>query len=160
MKTALAFLLTCAALQSCSGTQTTSSAVMYDIEPGDRAAVAAALEDYVDGFTLGQPELLVRCLSPNLVKKGYRRTAPDQPYGAAVPLSYADALELARSRGASGEEVDLSKSSVEVFEVADKTAAGKVTAFWGIDYVHLVKENGRWMIHHIVWQTEPELAAN
>ena len=53
-----------------------------------------------------------------------------------------------------------SPSTVEVFEIADKTAAGKVTAFWGIDYVHLVKEaDGRWMIHHVIWQTAPEPAA-
>ena len=39
-------------------------------------------------------------------------------------------------------------------------AAGKITAFWGIDYVHLVKEEGVWRIRHVIWQSEPALAEN
>ncbi|MDB5242588.1 MAG: hypothetical protein JWP57_3213, partial [Spirosoma sp.] len=45
---------------------------------------------------------------------------------------------------------------VEVFEVADKTATAKVTAVWGIDYLHLVQENGRWMIVNVLWQSPPK----
>jgi hypothetical protein len=39
--------------------------------------------------------------------------------------------------------------------VADKTACGKLTAKWGQDYFQLAKENGRWMIHHVMWQSAP-----
>ncbi|MEM9378547.1 MAG: nuclear transport factor 2 family protein [Planctomycetota bacterium] len=161
MKSVLALLLASTALVGCSSTDDVKAPVYAaSIEPGDLAAVIAALEDYVDGFTRGQPELLERSLSPMLAKKGYRRPAPGEPYGDAVPLSYEDALALAARRGNSSETMDTFTSSVQVFEVADKTAAGKVTAFWGIDYVHLVKEeDGRWKIHHVIWQTEPEPAA-
>lgn len=157
MKLGWTLLLACAALQSCAATRDLSP---YAIEEGDREAVLAALQDYVDGFVLGQPELLERSLSPTLAKKGYRRASPDEAYGDAVPLSFDAALELSASLTASAESRADSPSSVEVFEIADKTAAGKVTAFWGIDYVHLVKEaDGRWMIHHVIWQTAPEPAA-
>ena len=37
----------------------------------------------------------------------------------------------------------------------DKIANAKVTAKWGIDYFQLVKEDGRWKIHHVLWQTHP-----
>ena len=130
----------------------------YVVGAGDREAVVAALEDYVDGFTLGRPELLERSLSPRLAKKGYRRAATDGTYGEAIPLSYDDALALAARRAAQPPSADAIASSVEVFEVADKIAAGKITAPWGIDYVHLVKEDGRWRIHHVIWQTEPPRA--
>jgi hypothetical protein len=154
-KTSLTLLLACGTLQSCAATHDPSP---YAIETGDREAVLAALQDYVDGFVLGEPERLERSLSPTLAKKGYRRSGPEEPYGDAIPLSYTAALELAESLAASRDSRADAESSVEVFEIADKTAAGKVTAFWGIDYVHLVKEDGRWMIHHVIWQTAPEPA--
>ncbi|MEM1447476.1 MAG: nuclear transport factor 2 family protein [Planctomycetota bacterium] len=161
MKSPLGLLVATLVLVSCASTDERAAPdAIYAVEPGDGDAVLAALQDYVDGFTLGKPELLERSLSSTLAKKGYRRANAAEPYGDAVPLSYEDALALAARRGESGEEVDTSRSSVELFEVADKTAAGKVTAFWGIDYVHLVKEDdGRWRIHHVIWQTEPEPAA-
>lgn len=156
MKTALTLLAACALLQSCASTHDHSQ---YAIEGGDREAVLAALQDYVDGFTLGEPERLERSLSPTLAKKGYRRASLDEAFGDAVPLSYEGALELSASLAASRDSRAGAESSVEVFEIADKTAAGKVTAFWGIDYVHLVKEaDGRWMIHHVIWQTAPRPA--
>jgi len=156
MKPVLTLLFACAALQSCAATHDRAP---YAIEDGDREAVLAALQDYVDGFVLGEPQYLERSLSPTLAKKGYRRASPEEAYGDAVPLSYDAALELSASLAASRESRAGAESKVEVFEVADKTAAGKVTAFWGIDYVHLVKEeDGRWRIHHVIWQTAPEPA--
>jgi hypothetical protein len=41
---------------------------------------------------------------------------------------------------------------VEIFEVQDQTAAAKVTAFWGTDYLLLGKYNGKWMISSVMWQ--------
>lgn len=156
MKLGWILLLAGTAVQSCA---TPHGRSPYAIEDGDREAVLAALQDYVDGFVLGEPDYLERSLSPSLAKKGYRRASPGDPYGDAVPLSYAAALELSASLAASRESRAGAVSAVEVFEVADKTAAGKVTAFWGIDYVHLVKEeDGCWRIHHVLWQTAPEPA--
>ncbi len=45
--------------------------------------------------------------------------------------------------------------NVEVLDYQDQTAAAKVTAWWGTDYVLLGKYNGRWMITHVLWQSPP-----
>jgi hypothetical protein len=42
-----------------------------------------------------------------------------------------------------------------VLDVLDQTAVAKVTAQWGIDYMHLAKYDGRWKIINIVWQAHP-----
>ena len=44
---------------------------------------------------------------------------------------------------------------VIVFEVQDQTASGKVTAWWGTDYILLGKYDGKWMIRQVMWQTLP-----
>ena len=31
----------------------------------------------------------------------------------------------------------------------------KLTAAWGIDYIHLTKAGGTWMIMNVIWQTPP-----
>jgi hypothetical protein len=50
---------------------------------------------------------------------------------------------------------DTSLKRVDIYEVVDQTASAKVTAFWGIDYMHLAKYDGRWQIINIVWQAHP-----
>jgi hypothetical protein len=41
---------------------------------------------------------------------------------------------------------------VEIYEVLDQTASAKVTAWWGSDYLLLARQDGRWMISHVMWQ--------
>ena len=45
-----------------------------------------------------------------------------------------------------------------MLDVLDQTAAAKIVAMWGLDYMHLAKYNGRWQIIHIVWQAHPPKA--
>ncbi|MDA0378591.1 MAG: nuclear transport factor 2 family protein [Bacteroidetes bacterium] len=44
---------------------------------------------------------------------------------------------------------------IQVIEVLDKTAIGKLTAVWGIDYFQLEKNDGVWQIRHVIWQSHP-----
>jgi hypothetical protein len=44
---------------------------------------------------------------------------------------------------------------VVLLEVLDQIAAAKVVAWWGTDFLHLAKIDGRWMITQVVWQTPP-----
>ncbi|MFL5627186.1 MAG: hypothetical protein ACJ788_16520 [Ktedonobacteraceae bacterium] len=48
------------------------------------------------------------------------------------------------------------KHAVLDYEVLDHTASVKLIAAWGIDYMHLAKYNGKWMILHVLWQTHPQ----
>jgi hypothetical protein len=44
---------------------------------------------------------------------------------------------------------------IVVFEVLDQTASARLTAWWGTDYLPLAREDGRWKITHVLWQTPP-----
>ena len=44
---------------------------------------------------------------------------------------------------------------VIVLDIQEKTAAGKVYAWWGIDYVLLSKDNDKWMIEQVLWEGPP-----
>ena len=41
------------------------------------------------------------------------------------------------------------------YDVMDMTATVKLSASWGIDYMHLAKIDGKWMIKNVLWQSYP-----
>ena len=43
----------------------------------------------------------------------------------------------------------------EILDLLDQIAVVKLSAAWGIDYLNLAKEDGRWKIIKVLWQTYP-----
>lgn len=122
-------------------------------QSADREGVRLAVLDYVEGFYEGDTARLIRSVSPEVHKYGYSRATPGGPYvGEAMPfrdfLAYANRIRTGRSRTPAGARKDL-----VVFDVQDQTASAKLTAWWGTDYLLLARENGRWMILHVLWQS-------
>ena len=46
---------------------------------------------------------------------------------------------------------------IELLDVLDQTAAVKVTATWGTDYLLLGKYDDRWMVSSVLWQSKPRV---
>jgi hypothetical protein len=124
----------------------------------DRDAVAQAAYDYVDALYLVDPARVERSVHPDLTKRGYWRGQPGQPY-EELHMSYDELRDLAARWNADG-RVDPATAprEVVVLEVLDQTAAVRLTAAWGVDYLHLAKLDGRWQIVHVLWQTPPPAA--
>ena len=120
-----------------------------------RAAVRAAVLDYVEGFYEGDTARLVRSVRPEVTKYGFFIPRDKSAYeGEAMPwaefLSYAKSVK-ARNRPPKPEW----PRQIDLLDVSDQTAAAKLTAWWGIDYLQLAKYDGRWMIVHVLWQSPP-----
>ena len=114
--------------------------------------------DYLEGFYEGDTTKLVRSVSPNVVKYGYFVKRGESKYsGEAMP--FAEFMSYAKSVKANNRQAPATApKEVIIYEVLDQTAAAKVVAWWGSDYLHLAKEDGRWMIKHVIWQTAPPKA--
>lgn len=117
--------------------------------------VRRAAMDYLEGFYEGDTAKLVRSVSPNVVKYGYFVKRGESSYsGEAMP--FAEFISYAKSVKANNRQAAATApKEVTVYDVLDQTAAVKVVAWWGSDYLHLAKEDGRWMIKHVIWQTAP-----
>ena len=120
----------------------------------DRILVNRAALDYVEAFTEGKPEPLDRSVDKKLDKLGFYR-APDATEYTLMTMSLAQAKELAAGLKASGQVPDGATHKIAILDLMDKTAAVKVEAFWGIDYMHLIKERDAWKIRQVVWQSAP-----
>lgn len=70
-------------------------------------------------------------------------------------MTFKELVELAKTYNARGTVPKDAPKEVVVFDVADQTASVKVTAVWGIDYMHLGKYDGKWKIINILWQSPP-----
>jgi hypothetical protein len=119
----------------------------------DREGVRRAALDYIEGFYEGDSTKLVRSIRPEVTKFGFHRQDAAAAYGNS-PLSFQQMMDYARRVRSSGRGApDGAPKQVRILDILDQTAAVKVTAFWGTDYIHLAKYDGKWMIVHVLWQT-------
>ena len=119
----------------------------------DRAAVTAAAMDYIEGFYQGDSTRLVRSVAEDVYKYGYGRRATGY---VGSQMTYAGFMAFAAGvRNGRNLPPAGAPKEIVLFEVQDQTAAAKITAWWGIDYLLLGKRNGQWMITHVTWQAAP-----
>lgn len=121
----------------------------------DKEGVRRAVLDYVEGFYEGDTTKLIRSIRPEVVKYGFFKPKADGPYaGEAMPwkefLSYANGV---KARGKPTPAT--APKEITILDVADQTASAKLTAWWGIDYLHLAKFDNKWMITQVLWQSPP-----
>ena len=115
----------------------------------DREAVRQAVLEYVEGVYEANPGRVARCVHPDLAKRGFFVTANDTTESI---MTFAQLLDLARNYRQDNQDAP---KEVVLFEVLDQTASVKLIAAWGIDYMHLAKYHGQWLIVHVLWQTQP-----
>jgi hypothetical protein len=125
----------------------------------DREGVRRAVLDYVEGFYEGDTAKLVRSIRPEVYKYGFFWSRDSSKY-VGEPMPWSEILGYARrvkqnNRPAPATAV----KDVAVLEVLDQTAAAKLTAYWGTDYMLVGKFGDRWMITHVLWQTPPPKAS-
>jgi len=146
-RTLIAVFVLAAAIAPLQGSQTGAAA--------DRAAVQQAATDYIDGLYLADATLIERSVHPQLQKRGFWRDNATAPWGPQETMTYDQLVNLAKTWNAKKTR-DTTIKKVEVYDVADLTASAKVTAMWGIDYMHLAKYDGKWKIINILWQAHPK----
>jgi hypothetical protein len=120
----------------------------------DREAVRRAALDYVESVYDVNPEKVERSVHPDLAKRGFFIKQGETAYSAHI-MTFAQLVELAKNYNKNGRVPKDAPKEVVVFEVSDQTASAKVTASWGIDYLHLAKYDGQWKIINILWQSPP-----
>lgn len=119
----------------------------------DREAIRQAVLDYVEALYEADSARIERSVHRDLFKIGFE---PNKE-GAYQPsrMTYQQLYDLAGRWNKTGRIPKNSKKEIVVYDVADQTASAKLTAMWGIDYLHLAKFDGKWMITDILWQTPP-----
>ena len=137
------------------GTLVTAPGVVRAQTAADSAGVRAAVLDYVDGIYRADTLRIVRSVRPELAKRGYFIPRGQTVY-ASEPMTYQELIGVARTWNKAGKlNADMAPKDIRILDLLDQTASVKLTAQWGIDYLHLARYDGRWMIVNVLWQTRP-----
>jgi hypothetical protein len=121
----------------------------------DRAAIESAVRDYVDAIYDVDPSKIERSVHPDMVKRGFFHGSHGQ-YGEHV-MNYEELLLLAAEWNAEGQtDVTAAPREVRILDVLDQTATARLEAYWGVDYMHLARYEGKWKIVQVLWQAYPK----
>lgn len=119
----------------------------------DLEAIRATALDYVEGWYEGNPERMERALHPELAKRIVR----NQEGGSR--LDHMGAMRLVQyTRAGYGKKVpeEVRQRDVEILDVYGNVASVRATMHNWIDYMHMARWNGRWVIVNVLWETKPE----
>jgi hypothetical protein len=120
----------------------------------EKEAVKQAVLDYVEGIYEVDHKRIERSVHPELAKRGFYVKKGETAY-TGTPMTFTQLVELAKTYNKGGRVPKDAPKEVVIYDVLDQTATAKLTAVWGIDYMHLAKYEGKWMIVNILWQTSP-----
>ena len=128
---------------------------MFGKPSPDRGAVEDAVRDYVEGLYLVKPEWIKRSVHPAVEKIGTYKLEGESNYHEPGKMTFGQLVDLAGRWNKDGKQGEKLKYDIRVLDVMDVTASAKLTAKWGIDYMQLIKRDGRWQIIHVLWQSQP-----
>jgi hypothetical protein len=121
----------------------------------DAEAVTRAALDYLEGFYEGDADKIRRGVHTDVVKYGFYRSDSTEQYGGSA-MSFDDMIAFTNRMRESGRTAPEGASKeVILLDILDQTAAVKVVAWWGVDYLQLAKYDGEWKILHVIWQSLP-----
>lgn len=132
------------------------NAATFGQKSADQEAVRMAVLDYVEAIYTVDPSRIERSVHPKLAKTGFYRGPNDPTYRPGSVMTFTQLVEVAKSWNKDGKQPKDAPKEITIFDVLDQTATAKLVAAWGIDYMHLAKFDGKWMITNVLWQSPPK----
>jgi hypothetical protein len=146
-KTVLLLIIGCVFCVSYGQAQST-------VSDADKAAITQTALDYLEGWYAGDGERMERALHPELAKR-IIRTNP-QGQSRLDQMSALTLVQVTRRGGGKNTPKDKQQKDVVILDVFENAASVKATASDWIDYLHIAKSNGRWLIVNVLWELKPQ----
>jgi hypothetical protein len=142
-------------LPALAAVQTLAFAGIHAQTSTDTTAIRATALNYVEGWYEGNAERMAKALHPELVK---RIVVRDTTTGRTMVQGMGTSVLVNSTRHGYGKETprERQQKDVSVLDVFGNAASVKaVMADW-IDYMHMAKVDGRWVIVNVLWERKPE----
>jgi hypothetical protein len=117
-------------------------------------AIKQTALDYIEGWYEGNAERMERALHPELAKRIVRTNKE-----GASNLGQMSAMSLVqgtRRGGGKNTPKEKQQKDVTILDVFENAASVKVVASDWVDYLHMAKFNGRWVIVNVLWELKPQ----
>ncbi len=122
--------------------------------PADAAAIKQTALDYIEGYYEGNAERMEEALHPDLAKR-IVRTNPQNGKSSLGQMSAMTLVQVTRAGGGKDTPKDKQQKDITILDVFENAASVKIVASDWIDYLHMAKFNGHWMIVNVLWELKP-----
>ena len=139
------FLILILGLMFCYGVH-----AQTQVSDADRQAITQTALDYVEGWYEGNAERMERALHPDLAK---RMVFTDEK--GRSRLNQMSAMGLVQGvKGGGGKDTPKEKQQkdITILDVFENAASVKAIMSGWVDYMHMAKVNGRWVIVNVLWE--------
>ena len=119
----------------------------------DSAAVERTAHDYIQGWYAGDSERMARALHPGLVKRIVLVGADD---GELLEMNRTRLVASTGRGGGSDTPVERRMDDVTILDMFRGVASVKIVAADWVDYLHLAKVEGHWVILNVLWEVKGE----
>lgn len=122
--------------------------------PADASAIKQTALDYIEGWYEGNAERMERALHPELAKRIVRTN--QEGNSRLDQMSALTLVQGTRRGGGKSTPSEKQQKDVTILDVFENAASVKVVASDWIDYLHMAKFNGRWVIVNVLWELKPK----
>ena len=123
----------------------------------DREAIKRTALNYAEGWYEGNADKMESSSSPDLAKRIARTNAQNQ-----TRLDHMTAMALVQgTRGGFGKQTPAAEQQkdVTILDVLGGAATVKLEMRDWVDYMHIAKINGKWLIVNVLWEMKPRKEA-
>ena len=115
----------------------------------DINAIYEAVEDYYGGWYEANPERMMRCLHPDLAKRALTMDGAGKEY----LLNLTKELMVEATAQGRGSATPAAKHhwTITILDSYAEIATVKVASDEYMEYIHLVKQDGRWLIANVIY---------
>lgn len=119
----------------------------------DSAAIVETALNYIEGYYEGNAERMTQALHPDLAKRIVRQTDSGSVLGH---MTATQLIEVTRRGGGRMIPAERRQADVTILDIYQNAASVKIVASDWIDYLHLAKWDGRWVIVNVLWELKPQ----
>lgn len=126
----------------------------YSQTDADREGVKRAALNYAEGWYEGNADKMESALSPDLAKRIARTNDRGQ-----TMVDNMTAMRLVQAtRGGSGKQTPAAeqKKDVTILDMMVNSATVKLEMRDWVDYLHVAKVSGKWVIVNVLWEMKPK----
>jgi hypothetical protein len=120
----------------------------------DSAAIRATALDYIEGWYTADAARMERALHPELAKR-IVNTNPQNRRNSLGQQSAMTLVQNTRNGGGKATPAEQMRKDVRILDIFGNTASVRIDASTWVDYLHIARWNGRWVIVNVLWENRP-----
>lgn len=132
-----------------------SASAQTNISDADKAAIKQISLDYIEGWYAGDATRMERSLHPELAKRNVQ-TNTQNGKSTLEQIGAMGLVQGTKAGGAKWVQKEKQQKDIIILDVYENAASVKIDAAVMVDYLHMVKWNGRWVIINALWELKPE----